>query len=618
MKKLVCLLCAFVLAFSVMPMLVFAESDGITFDDNSVFPVSKIYEEEPFSFEAVISIPQGAGRAGVILGNYAGSAACVNFEITTNGRPRLYVVEYTSGEKVIHDITFSADVRTGAPVHVAVVHDPNAAKTYCYVDGALKETKGGALNITDEVLKNAFMFGGDRRSGNGQYFKGAIESVAVYSYPRTADDIKKAASFGVDTLDGGLIAYYEASALNGGLLPDKSGNGYDVQHIVKWFSEKEQVTDYAYSFCVVGDTQVVANKEPEKLACIYDWIVANKDAKKIEYVIGLGDITDKNTDAEWTVAKEQIFKLNGVVPYSLVRGNHDGTTNFNKYFDVAEYRDEFDGRYTDGKIDNTWRTFSIDNNDFLLFVLDYGASDAILNWAAGIIEKHPNHKVIITTHCYLYRDGTTLDASDVCPPNASGANDGARNNGDQMWDKLVSKYENIVLVLSGHDPCDNVIATQTAGVNGNVVTQMLIDPQGVDSSLGATGMVAMLYFSNDGRTLTVEQYSTVRDAYYMNTSQFALELPESFHVEAVPEDKPEDKTEEKPQDGQPTYNEPSDTAVKEDTSSADDQTESVIGGADTPTSITVSRSFDIVAFVIGIAVGAVLGVAAAILIKKKK
>ena len=187
-----------------------------------------------------------------------------------------------------------------------------------------------------------------------------------------------------------------------------------------------------------------------------------------------------------------------------------------------------------------------------------------------------------------------------------------------MWDKLVSKYENIVLVLSGHDPCDNVIATQTAGVNGNVVTQMLIDPQGVDSSLGATGMVAMLYFSNDGRTLTVEQYSTVRDEYYMNTSQFALELPESFHVEAVPEDKPEDKTEEKPQDGQPTYNEPSDTAVKEDTSSADDQTESVIGGADTPTSITVSRSFDIVAFVIGIAVGAVLGVAAAILIKKKK
>ena len=98
MKKLVCLLCAFVLAFSVMPMLVFAESDGITFDDNSVFPVSKIYEEEPFSFEAVISIPKGAGRAGVILGNYAGSAACVNFEITTNGRPRLYVVEYTRGE----------------------------------------------------------------------------------------------------------------------------------------------------------------------------------------------------------------------------------------------------------------------------------------------------------------------------------------------------------------------------------------------------------------------------------------------------------------------------------------------------------------------------------------
>lgn len=150
----------------------------------------------------------------------------------------------------------------------------------------------------------------------------------------------------------------------------------------------------------------------------------------------------------------------------------------------------------------------------------------MLDWASGVIEAHPNHKVIITTHCYLFRDGTTLDAGDVVPPNPSGANDGKRNNGDQMWDKLVSKHENIFLVMSGHDPCDNVIATQTVGEKGNVVTQMLIDPQGVDSAEGGTGMITMLYFSKDGKTLTVENYSTVRDMYYMSTSQFTLELPE--------------------------------------------------------------------------------------------
>ncbi|MBQ7294013.1 MAG: metallophosphoesterase [Clostridia bacterium] len=609
MKRFVCAVLVLLFVLSAFPLFAsatnkFAESDGMTFDDNSTYPVSKSYEDEPLSFESWLYVPKGAGRAGAVLGNYAGSTACVNFEITTNGRPRMYVVEYTSGEKAIHDVTFSCDIRTGEPVHVAIVHDPAAAKTYCYVNGTLKETKNGALNITAEVCKTPYMFGGDRRGGNTQYFKGAIESVAVYSYPRTENEIKKAMNSGVDKSDSGLIAYYDTVGLEGDRVKDESGNGYDVRGIVKWIKDKPPVNDYSYSFCVVGDTQVVAYKEPEKLACIYDWIVANKDSKKIEYVIGLGDITDKNTDAEWTEAREQIFKLNGVVPYSLVRGNHDGTANFNKYFDVPNYNNEFEGRYIDGKIDNTWRTFRVGETDFLLLVLDYGASDAILNWAAGIIESHPGHKVIITTHCYLYRDGTTLDVGDVCPPNASGANDGVRNNGDQMWDKLVSKYENVFLVLSGHDPSDNVVATQTEGVHGNVVTQMLVDPQGVDSSQGATGMIAMLYFSNDGKTLTVEQYSTVRDAYYMNTSQFELELPESFWKNTEAEEKP---------------NEFPDETVSPDTEREEAPSPvETIGGVDKPTEVSVNPIFHPMSFVLGIVAGVVCCAVVFIIFRKKK
>ena len=81
-----------------------------------------------------------------------------------------------------------------------------------------------------------------------------------------------------------------------------------------------------------------------------------------------------------------------------------------------------------------------------------------------IIENHPNHQVIITTHAYLYRDGTTLDSGDVCPPSISGGT----NNGDAIWDKLIKKHENIVLVLSGHDPCDSIILAQDKGENGNI------------------------------------------------------------------------------------------------------------------------------------------------------
>ena len=93
-----------------------------------------------------------------------------------------------------------------------------------------------------------------------------------------------------------------------------------------------------------------------------------------------------------------------------------------------------------------------------------------------------------------------------------------------MWNKLIKKHKNIVLVLSGHDPCDNVIMTQTKGENGNTVTQMLIDGQGVDAAQGASGLVAMLYFSEDGKKVSVEYYSTIKEQYFMSDSQFSFEL----------------------------------------------------------------------------------------------
>lgn len=607
MKKLFCLILAVImLSLSVMPIA--AEDEGMKAGELEKYTVNKAFDDQPLSFEAWVSVPVGFGRAGVIAGNYSGSPACVNFEITTNGRPRLYVVEYTSGEKAIHDVTFkSVDIRSGKMTHVAIVHDPAVSKTYCYVDGELKETASGALNITGETCTRAFAIAGDCRGGNAQYFKGNIGEIALYTKVRTADEIR-ADMDGVDRNGDGLLAHYETWDIDGDIIKDLSGNGYDVTRRIKWLDSKEPVTDYAYSFCVVGDTQVVAEKYPDKLACIYDWIIENKEEKKIEFVFGLGDITNKNTDAEWAVAKEQIFKMNGVVPYSLVRGNHDGTAKINEYFAKLDYMAQFNGFYDKNKIDNSWRTFSVGETDYLLVTLDYGASDALLNWAAEIIEAHPKHKVIITTHAYMFRDGTTLDVGDVCPPNAGGANDGVRNNGDQMWDKLISKYENIFLVLSGHDPSDDVVAAQTKGVHGNVVTQILVDPQGVDAAEGATGMVAMLYFSEDGKTLTVENYSTVRDKYFMNTSQFTLPLPEDFHVL----EKELDDSEKPPVETQKVETQNGENDAQNKPNVGADI--GIIGGADGPTAIFIAgQIWPLIAGValavaaIGVAVGFIIG-----------
>lgn len=329
--------------------------------------------------------------------------------------------------------------------------------------------------------------------------------------------------------DDALIASYNTYGITcnkvGDVIPDNSGNGYDISYVKIWtdVDEKEPVSDYAYAFAVVGDTQTLTNAHHDELVGLYDWIVKNKDEKKIEFVFGMGDITQNNKgdDAEFTFAKEQIDKLNGVVPYSLVRGNHDTIEHYNKYFADSEFAKSLEGKYAENDVRNAYKTFEVGATKFLVLMLDYMPTNAALNWAAGVIEAHPDHKVIVTTHSYLSKNGSLTVATL-----------GDRNDGERIWQKFVSQHKNIFLVLSGHICSEFVVSTQTKGIHGNTVTQFLVNSQRVDVyEQPATGMVALLYISNDGKTLHVEQYSTKYNKYYMSSSQYSLDLPEPICYE---------------------------------------------------------------------------------------
>ena len=158
--------------------------------------------------------------------------------------------------------------------------------------------------------------------------------------------------------------------------------------------------------------------------------------------------------------------------------------------------------------------------------LDWGAVDAVLEWASDEIEKNPDCRVIITTHCYLYRDGTTLDDTDEVPPSAE---DPTYNDGDDMWNELVSKHRNILLVLSGHDGVEDIIWRQDRGEEGNMVSQFLIDAQTFDVQQNyQTGMIALFHFTEDGRNIAVEWYSAARNMYYKTENQFEFKLIDNF------------------------------------------------------------------------------------------
>ena len=318
--------------------------------------------------------------------------------------------------------------------------------------------------------------------------------------------------------------------------------------------------DYAYSFAVIGDTQKHVYRDvyygKDTTSYIYDWIVANKDSKKISLVMGLGDITDKDgvdqtaddgidqTDLEWDIAVEQHAKLeNAGIPYTLVRGNHDTVAKLDEYFAANPNFTGGEIGYYDGtSLGNYYMKFTIGGHKYMVFVFDYGPHNDILTWASGEIAANPDYKVILTTHAYMYKDGTTLDINDSVPPRMPDYSS-SRNNGNDIWYKLASQHKNIIMVLSGHDPNNDIVWRQDLGDNGNTVTQFLIDPQYLDQKQDyKTGMVAMFYFSEDGSRVKVEYVSTYHSLengegkdYVYNASKncFEFTIPEKVEMQPV-------------------------------------------------------------------------------------
>lgn len=541
----------------------FDANDGLSFTREELYRTETRYTAVPHSFETWLNLPvshPSGTRGGVIFGNYISSSGSdgLSVEITTNGNPRIFFnkTATTTSSQIFDQV----DIRSGSWVHLAIVHDAGAGKAYCYVNGELKQTKDTVAYYSAVATGNTGMcIGGDFRYPddlsryNDVYFKGTVKDLAVYSDVRTAAEIRADYEEGVNIYDAGLISYYDL------------GEVTDPEQIVDVVGKNNMTTawryalsgidtsDYAYSFAVIGDTQRIAytdalnalddgKADTDYTRQIYQWIADNQAKENIRYVFGLGDITEKGqnmysedaaeraqAEMEWEIAYDAMTPLRDAnIPYALISGNHELAQHFTAAFgDDTFMTNEIDGYYSDGdeKLGNYYIKFEVGTTKYLLIALEFGAVDEVLEWASGIVDAYPDRRVIITTHAYLFRDGTTLDKDDVVPPDKTGNR--PPNNGDEMWEKFVSQHENIFLVLSGHDPYPDIVWRQDAGVNGNIVSQFLIDPQGMSPT--STGMIALFHFTADGRKIAVEYISAHRsdenyNVYYRSRNQFEFDL----------------------------------------------------------------------------------------------
>jgi hypothetical protein len=238
----------------------------------------------------------------------------------------------------------------------------------------------------------------------------------------------------------------------------------------------------------IPDTQIYCRDNPAAFNAQTQWIVDNKDAKRICFVTHTGDVVDDaDSTTQYDAAKVAMDKLTGIVPYSVTPGNHDiyNTANFIANFGGSKFA--WYGGYKDDEL-SSWQEFEVDNVPFLHVSIKYGPSNnptdptSTLYWANAVIDAHPVHRTIISAHSYLYYDNPGFTNGELT--------DSSNGNGQGIWTNLVFPHSNVFMVLCGHN--HGVWTRSDVNIDGQPVVQMLADYQDEPDTSGLYGAMRII------------------------------------------------------------------------------------------------------------------------------
>ena len=545
-KFIIIALCLALCILSLLPVFTFGSNaedsiEGRAFtaaDVENPLMVLNPYTEMPRAFAATVRFDGGVDTASPIISNLKSyTVRHRSFEITPEGKPAISsyykfdgMQRYEYIEKKNY-VEFDYSLIDKGEVHLVAVDEIVDGKSVykLYANGELVDTVTDHPHVYNNdvyVLQRTrcYSIGCDAKS----YFSGVIKNVAVYSEALTADEVASVFASNDNESEkivshDAMMAYYDLTSEENTdrYIKDQTGNGHYASDL---FGEsKYSADDYAYSIAVIGDTQSLTIKDvtdgTNYTSYIYEWIARNKKAKNIQFVMGLGDVTDENAAEEWLLVADLHNKLEAInLPYSLIQGNHDSVERLDKNFkDKANFTEAAKngtiGYFEADSLANYYMTFTATDktgkatdNKYLVLNLECKVPDKVIPWANQVIEEHWDHQVIINTHEYVqFPDSYFMHRYPT-------VEEGVANDPYQIWSKLASQHENVIMVLSGHLSIPTIsMKNPSVGVNGNTVYEFLIDPQTFDKEQNyETGMVAMFYFSADGKTVKTEYVSTYK------------------------------------------------------------------------------------------------------------
>ena len=238
------------------------------------------------------------------------------------------------------------------------------------------------------------------------------------------------------------------------------------------------------------------------------WLVENQEELNMPFVVQVGDVVDQQGVAgEWEAADKAMDILtDGGMTYSILPGNHD-VSDMNARSSVGisgNYLARFgetalaeQASRTDGNLIGTFQNglssaylFEAEGHQWMSLAIAWNASDDTFAWAQGILDRHKNVPVVLSSHAIL----------DIADDQASPA---SWWWGDLLWDQLIRKNDQVVLTVSGHFHG----STQRTLINdfGNPVHEILTDYQ--MAADGGNGIMTLFEFDLTGQRIDVETVS---------------------------------------------------------------------------------------------------------------
>lgn len=297
---------------------------------------------------------------------------------------------------------------------------------------------------------------------------------------------------------------------------------------------KDKESAATFTLAVIPDTQKYSEESPVIFESQTRWIADNYKKENIKFSFHLGDIVEHPaSDAEWLVATKamSILDSNPDTPYSILAGNHDivalvasayGSVTFPSHYDNK--RDPEDERFTrffsvqkqeqnfstfkgaDATGLNSYHIFSDDDGqEYLVFALDWRASDETIEWVKSVLDSHSTLPAILTTH-ELMGD-----------PRFQSESDPVSGNGKRLWEKLIKDNDQIFITFNGHWHGER--AYNQKNTYGRDVWMILVDYQ--RGHRGGNGFLQLVEFDKSANKLNFRSYSP----YVQSLIDFSKKYP---------------------------------------------------------------------------------------------